>query len=151
MPDHPIGDTPDPEATLRESVWSVSVDAADLARRLPGDDASARVLDKLAEELAEAAQLRRSLPARPVPISGHDVMLLTALRSAHAAGEDVAETIARACARLAAELGGTEAVLSNREGSWEASHIRDLLDGTIGADGEGLGMYRGPGGPGGSL
>ena len=52
-----------PETTLRETVWSVSVDAAELARHLPGDDASARVLDKLSEELAEAAQAPR--PAAP--------------------------------------------------------------------------------------
>jgi hypothetical protein len=100
-----------PEATLRETVWSVSVDAAELARRLPDDDASARVLDKLSEELAEAAQAHRALPGRPVPMPGHDYQLLGALRSARAAGEDVGEAIARALARLAAETGGTVAEL----------------------------------------
>jgi hypothetical protein len=125
---------PRPEATLRETVWSVSVDAAELARHLPGDDASARVLDKLSEELAEAAQAHRALPGRPAAMSGHDYQLLTALRTAHAAAEDVAEFIAHGCARLAAELGSTCAVLSNRDGSWEASHVAELLRGTVGDD-----------------
>jgi hypothetical protein len=137
---------PDPGATLRETVWSVSVDAAELARRLPGDDASARVLDKLSEELAEAAQAHRALPGRPAAMSGHDYQLLAALRTTHAAGEDVAETIARALARLAAELGGMWQVLANRPGSWEASHVAELLRGTVGPDDENLPVFGGPGG-----
>jgi hypothetical protein len=131
-----------PEVTLTESATATLRDFYDLAQALPGEDpaASAQIADRLAEELSELGLMLRALPGRPAAMSGHDVQLLAALRTAHAAGEDVAETIARACARLAAELGGAEAVLSNREGSWEASHIRDLLDGTIG-----------PGGAGGSL
>ena len=101
----------DPQATLRETVRSVSVDAAELARQLPGDAASARVLDKLSEELAEAAQAHRALPGRPTGMSGHDCQMLAALRTAQASGEDVGETIARALARLAAESGGTVAEL----------------------------------------
>jgi hypothetical protein len=130
-----------PEVTLTESAAAAATDLRELAAQLPGDaHRSAEVADRISEETAEVAAMIRALPGRPAAMSGHDVQLLAALRSAHAAGEDVAETIARACARLAAELGGAEAVLSNREGSWEASHIRDLLDGTIG-----------PGGAGGSL
>jgi hypothetical protein len=142
LPSHPAAAPPaDPQATLRETVWSVSVDAGELARRLPGDDANARVLDKLSEELADGAQAHRALPSRPREMSGHDYQILTALRSAHAAGEDVAETIARALARLAAELGGTWQVLRNRPGSWEAAHVAELLRGTVGG-GDALDMYR---------
>jgi hypothetical protein len=138
--------SPDPAATLRETAWSVSVDAAELARRLPDDDASARVLDKLSEELAEAAQAHRALPGRPVPMPGHDYQLLGALRTARAAGEDVGETVARALARLAAELGGTAEVIANRPGSWEASAVAQLLHGTVGPDDENLPRFGGPGG-----
>jgi hypothetical protein len=123
---------PDPAATLRETVWSVSVDAAQLARQLPGDDTTARVLDQLSEELAEAAQARRALPGRPIPASGRDWQLLGALRSAHAEGEDVAEFIARGCAHLSWELGGSWHVTENRPGSWEADLIGQLLEGTTG-------------------
>ena len=67
-------------------------------------------------------------------MSGHDYALLAALRTAHAAHEDVGETIARALARLALELGGTHEVIANRDGSWEASVIAQLLHGTAGDD-----------------
>jgi hypothetical protein len=150
LPSHPAAAPPaDPAATLRETVWSVSVDAGEIARRLPGDDSNARVLDKLSEELAEAAQAHRALPGRPAPMSGHDYVLLMALRTAHAAGEDVGETIARALARLAAELGGMWQVLANRPRSWEARLVADLLQGTVGPGDENLPPY-GPG-AGGSL
>jgi hypothetical protein len=97
----------DPEATLRETAHAAAVDLAELAPRQPGDDASARVLDKISEEVAEAAQAHRALPSRPAPMSGHDYQMLAALRTAHAAGEDVGETIARGLARLAVDLGGS--------------------------------------------
>jgi hypothetical protein len=143
LPSHAPAPPPaGPETTLRETVWSVSVDAAELARHLPGDDADARVLGKLSEELAEAAAMLRALPGRPAAMSGHDYALLAALRTAHAAGEDVAETIARALARLAAELGGSFEVFKARPGSWEAALIAELLRGTVGPDDEHLPMYR---------
>ena len=138
-----MSDRPTPEITVTESASATLADLADLARELPGDAAAnARTADKLSEELAELSQMIRSLPARPVAMSGHDFQILSGLRTAHAAGEDVAETIARACAHLAWELGSVTAVLANRSGSWEASHIYGLLTGTVGEDGDGLDDYR---------
>src|SRR5258708_35117050 len=124
------------ETTIRETARAAAIDVADLAATADGDigGSTARVADKLSEELAELGQMVRALPSRPVTMSGHDFQLLCALRTAHAAGEDVAETIARACARLAYELGGAELVLQNRPGSWEASFLRDLIEGTVGYD-----------------
>ena len=137
-----------PEITLLESVRSVLADLAELD--LPGDGTQRRgngvILDRLAEELSEAAAMLRALPARPAEMSGHDYALLAALRTAHASGEDVAETIARALARLAADLGGGGKVISNRPGSWEAGLVADLLSGTIGPDDEGLPVIGGAGG-----
>ncbi len=121
---------PPPEITVRETASAALADLADLAASLPGDIArNAQVADRLAEELAETGAMLRALPGRPAAMSGHDYALLGALRSAHAAGEDVAETIARACARLAAELGGSFEVIKARPG-----------------DDENLPMYGGPGG-----
>jgi hypothetical protein len=142
--------TTSPETTVKETASATATDLAELAAVLPGDaTASARVADKLSEELAELGLMLRALPARPAAMSGHDYQLLAALRTAHAAGEDVAETVARALARLAAELGGMWQVLANRPGSWEASHVAELLRGTVGPDDENLPAY-GPG-AGGSL
>ena len=109
----PAASSPDsPEVTLRETAHAAATDLAELASDLPGDPAaSARVADKLSEEVAEIAAMLRALPARPAPMSGHDCQMLAALRTAHASGEDVGETIARALARLAAETGGTVAEL----------------------------------------
>jgi hypothetical protein len=94
---------PGPEVTVRETAHAVLADLAELD--LPGGTDSQRrgsavVLDRLAEELAEAAAMLRALPGRPAAMSGHDYQLLAALRTAHTAGEDVGETIARALARL---------------------------------------------------
>ena len=131
-----------PGVTLSASASATLADLADLAPQLPGDPAaSARVADKLSEELSELGLMLRALPGRPAAMSGHDCALLMALRTAHAAGEDVAGFLARGLARLAWELGGADLVLENRSGSWEASHIRDLLHGTVGYD-ENLDMYR---------
>lgn len=57
-------------------------------------------------------------------------------------GVDVAEFLANALCTVAAKEGGIEEVLRNRSGSWEAGHIRSLMEGTVGPDGEGLAMYR---------
>jgi hypothetical protein len=57
-------------------------------------------------------------------------------------GVDVAEFLAHALCTVAAQEGGIEEVLRNRSGSWEAGHVRSLMEGTVGPDGEGLAMYR---------
>ncbi|MEU3279243.1 DUF6303 family protein [Streptomyces antibioticus] len=57
-------------------------------------------------------------------------------------GRDVAEFLAHALCYVAAKEGGTEEVLRNRSGSWEAGHVRNLMEGTVGPYGEGLDGYR---------
>ncbi len=137
--------------TLVASIQSLVMDLSDLATQPDPGEPEARVADRLAEEASEVGAMIRNLPGRPASMTGHDCQMLAALRTAHGAGEDVAETVARALARLAAELGGSAEVIRNRPGSWEAAAVAELLRGTVGPDGEGLDMYRGPGGPGGSL
>lgn len=56
-------------------------------------------------------------------------------------GGDVAEFVAIVLVTAAAELGSTEALLAGRSGSWEASHVRDLMAGTVGLDDEHLADY----------
>jgi hypothetical protein len=136
---------PDPEVTARETAHAVLADLAELD--LPGGNdsqgrGSAVVLDRLAEELTETAAMVGALPGRPAEIIGSDRQLLAALCTAHTAGEDVGETIAHALARLAAQLGGSDAVLASRPGSWEAAAVRRLLTGTVGEGDEHLGAYR---------
>src|SRR5258708_24370081 len=127
-----------PRVTLVASIQSLVTDLADLAVQPDPGEPEARVADRLAEEASEVASMIRALPNRPASMTGHDCQILAALRTAHAAGEDIAETIARALARLAAALGGSAEVLRDRPGSWEAAVIEQLLAGTVGEDGEGL-------------
>jgi hypothetical protein len=63
------------------------------------------------------------------------------LVGAHTHGYDVAEFVGHGAAYAANHLGGTDALLSNRPGSWEASHLRELLVGTVGPDDEMLHTY----------
>ncbi|MFE2314193.1 hypothetical protein ACFXC8_13520 [Streptomyces sp. NPDC059441] len=57
-------------------------------------------------------------------------------------GRDVAEFLAHALCTVAAKEGGIEEVLRNRSGSWEAGHLRNLMEGTVGPNGEDLDRYR---------
>ena len=57
-------------------------------------------------------------------------------------GQDVAEFLAHALCYVAAAEGGIDEVLRNRPGSWEAEHVRRLMAGTVGEDGEHLDGYR---------
>lgn len=67
---------------------------------------------------------------------------VTAITTALHEGRDVAEFLAHALCYVAAAEGGIEEVLRNRSGSWEAGHIRQLMAGTAGEDGEYLDNYR---------
>jgi hypothetical protein len=146
----------EPADDLAGSIAETLHDLSELAAVMPGSDEGQRrgnavIADRLAEECAEAAAMIRSLPGRPAAMSGHDRQMLAALRRAHDEGEDVAETIARALARLAADLGSAAVVVGNRPGSWEAALITRLLAGTVGETDDDPGRYQGPGGAGGSL
>lgn len=55
---------------------------------------------------------------------------------------DWAEFVSLALAGAAANIGGIEAILAGRPGSWEADHVRNLLTSTVGYDGEYLLEHR---------
>lgn len=63
------------------------------------------------------------------------------LVGAHTHGYDVAEFVAHGAAYAANHLGGTDELLANRPGSWEAHDLRELLVGTVGPDDEMLHTY----------
>jgi len=74
-------------------------------------------------------------------------LAVTAISETLHDGRDVAEFLAHALCYVAAEKGGIEGVLRNRPDSWEAEHVRALMAGTVGEDGEHLDLYREVPGP----
>src|SRR5258708_26521232 len=87
------------ETTIRETARAAAIDVADLAASADGDigASTARVADKHSAELAELSQMIRSLPGRPVTMTGPDFQLLCARRTAHGDGGGIAPTHATAC------------------------------------------------------
>jgi len=74
---------------------------------------------------------------------------VAAIRRAVEAEQDFAGWLAGVLATVAAhQERGSHALTAGRPGSWEADHLRRLLDGTVGEDGSMLGYYASqPGGP----
>jgi len=133
-----------PADDLAATLSEIMRDMREVAEAGPAaGEPAALILDRLAEEVTEAAARIRYLPDhRPAVMPGMDRQLLAALRTAHASGEDLGGFLARGLARLAAELGSSAEVLARRPGSWEAGHVAGLLAGTVGTDDEDLGRYR---------
>ena len=104
-------------------------------------EAFAELVDAIG--LAEAAEFWHEMPrdveAGRSRVSARDLAWI--LVGAHTHGYDVAEFVGDGAAYAANALGGTESLLSNRPGSWEASHLRGLLVGTVGPDDEMLSSY----------
>jgi len=67
---------------------------------------------------------------------------IAALTEAANSERDFAELLCRVAAAVAANVGGTEVLLSGRSGSWEADKVRQLLHCTVGADEEHLWRHR---------
>jgi hypothetical protein len=131
---------------LRGSIEQTTSDLAEVADRLPGDSTEsepvARILDRLAEECAEAAAGVRALPGRPREEPGHTFAAVAAITTAAGAEHDLAGWLANVLATVAARLGSTRALVAGRPGSWEAGLVLGLVQGTVGPDDEALGDYR---------
>jgi hypothetical protein len=70
---------------------------------------------------------------------GYTAAAVAAIGAAHAAGLDLAGWLAGVLCQAAAQVGGIEALLAARPGSWEAELVRQLVYGTWGAElGDGL-------------
>jgi hypothetical protein len=108
-------------------------------------EARAEAFADLAEAIGQASaaefwhEMTVAVEAGRSRVSERDVAWI--LVGAHTQGRDIGEFIGHAAAYAANYLGGTEELLSNRSGSWEASHIRNLLIGTVAHDDEFLHMY----------
>lgn len=66
--------------------------------------------------------------------------VLAAVRIEH----DFGGWLAGVLATVAADLGSTHALVAGRPGSWEAEHVRGLVNGTVGWDDEYLEHYKTP-------
>ena len=66
--------------------------------------------------------------------------ILVAVRAEH----DVGGWLAGVLVTVAADLGSTHALVAGRPGSWEAEHVRGLVNGTVGWDDEYLERYKTP-------
>jgi hypothetical protein len=64
--------------------------------------------------------------------------ILAAVREQH----DFGGWLAGVLATVAADLGSTEALTAGMPGSWEAEHVRGLINGTVGWGDEFLADYR---------
>jgi hypothetical protein len=96
----------EPAPELVETLRATSADLSRLVASLPAGlrdpETNALILDRLAEELAEASAMFRALPGRPEPMTGHACQALAACRSAVAAGEPIDQFIASVRAALGA-------------------------------------------------
>jgi hypothetical protein len=80
----------------------------------------------------------------PPAVPAYTTAAIMAIAQAAAAEHDFAGWLASVLATVAAGVGGSDALLAGRPGSWEAAHVRDLLHGTVGHDDEYLQQYRAP-------
>lgn len=66
--------------------------------------------------------------------------ILAAVRTEH----DFGGWLGAVLATVAADLGSTHVLTAGRPGSWEAEHVRALVNGTVGWDDEYLEHYKTP-------
>jgi hypothetical protein len=112
---------------------------AETSRARPPSRPREDVLADAIRVLTEAARLTRPLPssAGAAPATGQPVSVTSGREPA-----DWAEFVTHALAGAAANIGGIEAILAGRPGSWEADGIRNLLTSTAGHDEEHLLEHR---------
>jgi transcriptional regulator with XRE-family HTH domain len=113
----------------------------DTGYRTPTDDEAPRAFDEVLHDaiaaLTEAAHLTNQ------PMRQNSSGQWEADPDPRAALPiDWAEFVTLALAGAAANIGGTEAILAGRPGSWEAERVRQTLQSTVGADDEHLLQHR---------
>jgi hypothetical protein len=127
-----------PADDLPGTVQQAIADLAEVAQWLPGVthdevDRAAAALDRLAEEIAEAAAMVRALPAEPAPQAGHTFAAAGALATAVRHESDFASWLASVLRTLAREPG--TALTTSQPGSWDAWLLRQLIKGPLTATG----------------
>ncbi len=119
-----------------ETVSAALTDLIELVQSLPvpADQAerTAKILDRLGEELAGAAAMVRALPGQPREAPGYTFAALAAVITAAEAEHDFGGWLADLLCRAAAFLGSAEHLVMGRSGSWEAQHVTALVRQTAG-------------------
>ena len=131
MNNHPAPTTPADD--LLEHARQLVTDLVEVCQRLPVDSAEAepvaKIMDRLAEECAQAAAMLRSLPGRPREQPGYSfAAIITAAETEHDFGCWLADLLCRA----AAFRGSADHLVMGRSGSWEAEHVTALVRQTAG-------------------
>lgn len=139
LPDHPLVGEPDPIPNRSQNPIAYgSITTAPASTGAGGADGQ-RTYDEILSEaiavMSEAVHWRRQVLHQPEPGRWEPHPTRTE-------PGDWAEFVALALAGAAANAGGIEAALAGRSGSWEANHVRNLLEGTVGADEHDLWRHR---------
>ena len=148
MTDHPAQprSTPTPADDLLEQVRQLVTDLVEVCQRLPVDSTEAepvaKIMDRLAEECAEAAAMLRSLPGRPGEAAGYTFAALSAVMTAAETEHHFAGWVALVLTCTAARLGSSATLVAGRDGSWEAAHVLQLVRATAGWQDEHLSRYK---------
>ena len=74
----------------------------------------------------------------------HTAAAVDAILAAVERESDFGGWLAGVLAAAAAELGSSDALVAGRPGSWEAAHVRGLVNGTVGWGDEWLATHRRP-------
>jgi hypothetical protein len=148
MTDHPVQppSTPAPADDLLEHARQLVTDLVEICQRLPVDSAEAgpvaKIMDRLAEECAEAAAMLRALPERPAEQPGYTAAALCAVMTAAETEHHFAGWVALVLTVTAARLGSSATLVAGRDGSWEAAHVLGLVRETAGWQDEHLPAYK---------
>jgi hypothetical protein len=121
-----------PAADLQGTLQQALSDLVEVKQWLPGmtvqeAERAAGTLDRLAEEMAEAAAMTRALPGRPADQAGHTFPAAVALRTAARAEPDFATWLSAVLRPVAREPGAT--LTPTAPGSWNAWLLRQLIQG----------------------
>jgi hypothetical protein len=144
---NPSSRTSAPANDLLEQVRQLVTDLVEVCQRLPVDSTEAepvaKIMDRLAEECAEAAAMLRSLPGRPAEAAGYTFAALAAAITAAETEHHFAGWVALVLTCTAARLGSSATLVAGRDGSWEAGHVLGLVRETAGWRDEHLDRYKG--------
>ena len=120
---------------LRGTLQQALSDLVEVKQWLPGvtaDEAgrAAGILDRISEEIAEAAAMIRALPGRPPDQAGHTFAAAAALGTAARIEPDFTAWLAAMLRAIASEPGTT--LTASPPGSWNAWLLHQLVKGPPG-------------------
>ncbi|MCA0252614.1 MAG: hypothetical protein LCH76_10070 [Actinobacteria bacterium] len=138
LPQHPLTGQPDPLPNRSQNPIAYGTVTTVPTESLPDDTSQASYADLLTDAvdaLTAAARWRR-------PTLRKNAQDKWEPDPDHTEPGDWAEFVTLSLAGTAANVGGIEAALAGRPGSWEAEGVRQLLHSTVGVDEEQLWQHR---------